>query len=251
MGANTKISWTDHSFSPWWGCTKVSAGCDNCYAQAQSERFNRAKWGHGEPRWRTSDSFWRQPLKWDRAAARDGIRYRVFCSPMSDWADHEVPDEWRRDLFRLIDETPHLEWLLLSKRHILAYKYLPQEPMPNVRVGFTVENQGNAEMRLPRLAVLGLHGWKTFVSYEPAIGPVNFWPWLDPEGIAGGCIGWIICGAESGHGRRHFNEDWARSVRDGCNRAGVPFLYKQKITPDGKKIELPELDGEVWAEVPA
>lgn len=138
MSANSKIEWTDHTFNPWIGCTKVSPGCANCYAEAREDRrLHRVKWGKGQPRLRTSVKNWREPLKWNETPHvcplcgemyRDPVlcmcqgrrtptrRARVFCASLADWLDDEVPTEWRADLLRLIFETPNLDWLLLTKR---------------------------------------------------------------------------------------------------------------------------------------
>jgi len=146
----SKIEWTDHTFNPWIGCTKVSAGCLHCYAETMDKRFHRTDgaWGKGVPRRRTSPDNWKEPLRWQRVAAegyfvevrREGafvargdvrklvkdaiqpgdrvvqVRPRVFCASMADWLDDEVAPAWRRDLLWLIRKTPGLDWLLLSKR---------------------------------------------------------------------------------------------------------------------------------------
>lgn len=146
MAEKTGISWADSTFNPWWGCTKVSSGCDNCYAEALSTRFGGDVWGHGKPRKRTSDANWRKPLKWNRSGNRvcDGCgkrfdgsintfcpdwvsfpqmthRRRVFCGSMCDIFDNEVPIEWLRDLLELIRFTPNLDWLLLTKRPAVVW----------------------------------------------------------------------------------------------------------------------------------
>ena len=244
MGENSKISWTDHTFNPWIGCTNVSPGCDNCYAEALAKRTSMAKWGHGEPRRRTSAENWRKPLTWDRKAREAGERHRVFCASMADVFDTEVPDAWRYDLIGLIDATPNLDWLLLTKRPEPMRNYMTGLRLrSNIRLGVTIENAAAVPIRMPALYDVKARGWPTFVSYEPAIESVNFEPFMP-------AIDWLICGAESGPKRRPFDEDWARSARDACIKAGVPFFYKQKID-GGRKIELPELDGKVWDEVPA
>ena len=250
MGAETKISWCDKTHNHWIGCTETSPACDFCYARDLSERYGWAKWGAGEPRHLTGEANRKKPLAWNRQAAKLGVRYSVFSLSLGDWADPEVPQEWRTDLEMLIDATPNLDWLLLSKRHSLVLKWaLNRAPKKNVRLGFTVENQEWARRRLPCMGRFALEGWKTFVSYEPALGPVDWWPYLDPEGLYGGCIQWVIIGAESGHRRRPFDENWARETRDACQRAGVPFHYKQNIA-NGKPVHLPMLDGRQWAEFP-
>src|SRR6266498_2784556 len=104
----TKIEWADFTFNPWIGCTKVSAACDHCYAEALAKRYDWAKWGPGETRKRTSETNWLKPLAWDRKAKRDGVRRRVFCASLADVFDAEVSDDWRDDLFMMICETPNL-----------------------------------------------------------------------------------------------------------------------------------------------
>ena len=117
MGENSKIEWCDHTFNPWFGCQKVSPGCDRCYAEAKMDhRFHKVQWGpHGE-RKRTSEDNWRKPRRWAKAARGTGKRPRVFCASLADVFDNQVPKEWRSDLFDLIKATPELDWLLLTKR---------------------------------------------------------------------------------------------------------------------------------------
>lgn len=146
MGENSKIQWTDHTFNPWSGCTKVSPGCTNCYAEDLRKRFGKDEWGPNKPRARTSKANWNNPRKWNEKAGQSfGIctdcnapvmmygmglecgcgvygsgastrRPRVFCSSLADWLDPEVPAEWLADLLDLIAATPNLDWLLLTKR---------------------------------------------------------------------------------------------------------------------------------------
>ena len=117
MGENSKIEWTDHTFNPWIGCTKVSPACDGCYAENLMDlRYGRVKWGAGEDRKRTAPANWRKPIAWNRAAAlKDGPTF-VFCASLADVFDNEVDEVWRRDLFNLIEATPNLTWLMLTKR---------------------------------------------------------------------------------------------------------------------------------------
>jgi protein gp37 len=151
MAENSKIEWCDHTFNPWEGCTKVSPGCANCYAEARNKRWGNDNWGKGKPRRRQSEATWKQPLKWNRTAFSicpdcgndmlailqrgSGIpleiemcgcgsttppttlrRPRVFCASLADWLDDEAPIEWLADLLKLIHATPNLDWLLLTKR---------------------------------------------------------------------------------------------------------------------------------------
>jgi protein gp37 len=115
MGENSAISWCDHTFNPWIGCTKVSDACENCYAEAWNKRFGKAPgWGPGVPRYRTRT--WGEPLKWNREAARTGQRPRIFCASLADVFDNEVGQSWRDDLWQVLRETPNLRWMLLTKR---------------------------------------------------------------------------------------------------------------------------------------
>jgi protein gp37 len=115
MAETTNIEWATSTFNGWIGCTKVSPACRGCYAADYGHRFG-VEWGKGKPRRRTSEGKWREPLTWNRKAAREGTRPRVFCSSLADWLDDEVPAEWLADLLSLVAETPHLDWLLLTKR---------------------------------------------------------------------------------------------------------------------------------------
>jgi protein gp37 len=250
VGAITAISWTDHTFNPWRGCTKVSSACDYCYAEGLANRFGFVEWG-GERR-RTSAANWREPLRWDRAAARDRTRRRVFCASLADVFDNQVPAAWRADLWTLIAETPHLDWLLLTKRPQNIAKMLPSAtcetmiagkawPWPWVWLGTTVENEEEARRRLPHLTAIP--AFRRFVSYEPALGPVDFRPWLLH-------LDWIIAGGESGPHARAPEAEWFRSVRDQCTTAGVWFHFKQwggRTPKSGGRL----LDGRTWDEVPA
>jgi protein gp37 len=245
MSQNTKIEWATHTFNPWIGCTKVSPGCANCYAEAHDRRFGGGHWGKGVPRKRTSEANWRKPLKWDRDAQEN--RPRVFCASLADWLDDEVPIEWLADLLGLIHSTPNLDWLLLTKRpenwlHRMALaqsitvdgnpfptvrkltdKWFAGRPPANVWIGTTVEDQTRADERIP--ALLKIPAKVRFLSCEPLLGPVDF--------AKGGCaawmglIEWVICGGESGPNARPMHPDWARTLRDQCAAACVPFFFKQ------------------------
>nr|WP_267906673.1 phage Gp37/Gp68 family protein [Luteolibacter pohnpeiensis] len=195
MGSSTNIAWCDMTFNPWTGCTKVSPGCANCYAEGWSKRSGIVKWGMGQPRRRTSEANWKLPLKWNREGhlnyeKRNGYRPKVFCASLADWLDHEVPHGWRVDLLNLIAETPYLDWLLLTKRpeswsarlHECAYasplaaEWINGNPPPNVWVGTTVEDQARADERIPLL--LEIPAKVRFLSCEPLLGPVTL-PYID------------------------------------------------------------------------
>ena len=116
MGELSKIGWTTHTFNPWTGCSKAGPGCVNCFAEARDRRFKQGRWGPGAPRKRTSAGYWRQALRWNERAKETGIFPWVFCGSLCDWADNEVPQEWRDDLYELWRQTPYLRWQPLTKR---------------------------------------------------------------------------------------------------------------------------------------
>jgi protein gp37 len=234
MSENSAIEWTDHTFNPVWGCMKVSPACDNCYAETLANRFGD-HWGpHAE--FRTfGDKHWSEPLKWDRAAAKAGKRSRVFCASMADVFDNRWPDGVRERLWALIQATPHLDWLLLTKRPQNIGKMLPPDwgdGWPNVWLGTTVENQDELNRRVPYLRAAPAR--VRFLSCEPLLGPLEFSnvssrsdaiSQLGKKAFDG--IDWVIAGGESGPGARPMHPDWARSLRDQCKAAGVAFFMKQ------------------------
>jgi protein gp37 len=121
MAENSNIEWTHHTFNPWIGCTKVSDGCKNCYAEnLMDKRYGRVKWGPQGTRVRTSEANWKKPLKWNREAEAKGERHRVFCASLADVfedkPDQPEMEQWRLELLELIIKTPYLDWLLLTKR---------------------------------------------------------------------------------------------------------------------------------------
>jgi len=243
MGADSKIEWTRHTFSPWWGCTKVSQACRACYAEAWAKRTGHAVWGEATPRRFFGEKHWREPLKWNADAMRAGTTARVFCASMADvFENRRDLDPWRERLWELIEETPHLNWLLLTKRpeHVLAMVPRPWRTLLPAWLGVTYDDKGPE--RLDALAQIPAR--IRFVSLEPLLAPVNLRPWLER-----GVLDWVIAGAESGPRARPMNEDWVRALRDQCFPANVPFFYKQRLV-GGRKISLPELDGRQWAEFP-
>lgn len=242
MSANTKIEWADHTFNPWMGCQKVSPACDHCYAEVNTAvRALGLKWGPGAERRRTSAANWKQPLRWNAEAERLGIRYRVFCASLADVFDNAVPVEWRMDLFELIADTPHLDWLVLTKRignvmTMCSGDSLMFDMICNrVWIGATICNQEEADRDIPKL--LDVPAAKRFLSMEPLLGPVylpfdrlrewNRIALMNQQAHAASRIDWVIVGGESGHHARPMHPDWARSLRDQCEAAGVPFMFKQ------------------------
>lgn len=265
MAENSKIEWTHHTFNPWQGCQKVGPGCDHCYAEARDMRFTGGSmWGPHAPRQRTSAANWRTPLKWNRDAAAAGERRRVFCASLADVFDNHpsIQPEWRADLWALIEATPNLDWMLLTKRPGNISGMLPSDwgvGWPNVWLGCTVVNQAEANRDIPKL--LAVPAAVRFLSIEPLLGPVDLtalpygygptyqdalrgklwmpvgtpdWP-IDHRATENGrtyvdlrgMIHLVIVGGESGPNARPMHPDWARSLRDQCQAAGVPFFFKQ------------------------
>lgn len=276
MGKNSNIEWCDHTFNPWIGCQKVSPACDGCFAEALMDlRYHRVAWGQRKTetteasvgtRSRTSVTNWRHPIGWNAAAAAAGTRPRVFCASLADVFDNQVPPEWRADLFDLIQKTPNLIWLLLTKRPqniIRMVKasgavagngtlYLPD----NVALGTTTEDQARADINIPELllAKAELGARLAFVSCEPLLGPIDLTRIPVPDDQAGKYAGhgytfnslqreddlklfsapshidWVIAGGETDQGThraRPAHPKWYRALRDQCEDADTAFHFKQ------------------------
>lgn len=277
MAEDTKIQWTDHTFNPWIGCSKVHTGCTNCYAESFAKRYGKAEWGVNGTRVLTSDKNWQEPLKWHRDAEREGVRKRVFCASLADvfedwdgqvhnhkgqplWVRETPPEHWqgihhglkladvRKDLFALIDATPHLDWLLLTKRPENIRRMWPAAGFPdagvpgtlgrhlrleNVWLGTSVSDQATAEKAIPELLKCRDLSPVLFLSMEPLVGPVRL-------GKLTGCtreddtcrcfpsgIDWVIVGGESGNGARECHVEWIDSLVRECSGADVPVFVKQ------------------------
>jgi protein gp37 len=249
MGEVSNIAWTNSTFNPWVGCSKVGPGCDHCYAAAWDTRHHGegAHWGPGAPRRRTTAANWSKPLRWqrDRRAALDRGEAppprRVFCASLADVFDNEVSLLWRQDLWRLISNCPDLEWQLVTKRVGNVAKMAPVLGFSqNVILIATIVDQAEADRDLPKLQALKRLGITCHigVSYEPALGPVDWTPWLRPVSEDGGvdpivtgpALDWIIVGGESaqpGQPARPFDVEWARSTIRQGREAGVPVFDKQ------------------------
>ena len=243
MSQGSPIEWTHHTFNPWWGCTKVSLGCQNCYAESLSKRYGHTVWGAGVNRRFFSEKHWQEPLKWNKQARESGERARVFCASMADvFEDFSSLDAERNRLWNLINETPWLDWQLLTKRpeNVLLMVPWGQKWPENVWIGTSVENQQVANLRVPILKAIPAS--IRFLSCEPLLGAIDT---LDLTGIH-----WLIVGGESGHGHRPIEEEWVRQLRDNCVNSGVAFFFKQwggRTSKSQGRI----LDHEEWAEFPS
>jgi len=234
MADNTKIEWADHTFNPWIGCTKVSPACDNCYAEEMMDtRFGTARWGAGEDRVRTGKGNWAKPRKWNREAAAAGTRPFVFCASLADVFDNEVDERWRYDLMKLIEETPHLVWLLLTKRIGNVRKMTNPEAgcriLPsNVAIGATMATQAEYDRDSRKLfEVKETRGpLFTFGSFEPLLEQVLLDSYA-PD--------WIIVGGESGKNARDMKIEWPRLLLADAKFYGRIFNFKQRGGRDTAK----------------
>lgn len=278
MGRATEIAWTDATFNPWWGCVRVSPGCVHCYAEAFAKRTGNAVWGVQAPRRFFTEKHWREPLNWNAAAEKAGVRKRVFCASMADvFEDRDDLDPWRAKLWVLIESTPWLDWQLLTKRpeniaDRLPLRWLPIGGSPrvprNLWLGATAEDQEHYGTRWPDLAEaardFGVS--TTFISYEPALGPLEVLCHGCGHNVAahhapdqGGCSGWfpswIIVGGESGGGARPFVVEWAASVVGQCRRSPIRCFVKQLgrqpiVALTGQRLKLLSDKGGDMAEWP-
>jgi protein gp37 len=228
-----------------WGCVPVSPGCGRCYAKRIAKRMTKQPlWGPKAGRLAFGDAYWREPLKWNKEASLQGHRRNVFCSSMADtFEDHPIVEQERQlHLWPTIEQTPWLNWLLLTKRPENMLTFAPWQGAwrDNVWAMTSVENQHWANIRVPLLLEVEavVHG----LSVEPQLERVDLSPWLD-------WLQWVIVGGESGPGFRPIDIAWVRFLRDQCVEAGVPFFFKQwggiHHSAGGRL-----LDGREWNEMP-
>jgi len=249
MGANSKIEWTDATWNPWQGCTKVSPACQHCYMFTDMKRYGR----DGSVVHRSADQTFKLPLKKRRTgeyAIPPGSK--VFTCSWSDWF-HEVADAWRPEAWDIIRQRPDVTFQIVTKRTDRIRDCLPGDwgdGYPNVWLIATAENQEWLERRIAGLLSVPavVHG----LSIEPLLGDIKLWclrdgSWYDREGasfydclkgtafwsngdhgLSGGPrLDWVIVGGESGPGARPMHPGWVRSIRDQCQAADVPFFFKQ------------------------
>jgi protein gp37 len=274
MSDGTKIEWSDATWNPVTGCTKVSPGCDHCYAETMHERFN----GKGSFATVTlAPHRLAVPLSWRKPR-------RVFVNSMSDLFHDDIPDEYIAQVFAVMAACPQHTFQVLTKRHArmrsLLNRFLADRlvsavswdmgqgfvddsrwPLPNVWLGVSTEDQKWADIRIP--ALLETPAAVRWISAEPLLGPidivqaVNKLGWLSPARFRPGGLDWVVAGGESGPGARPMDPQWARLIRDRCVEADVPFLFKQwgAHDVDGKRVGKGRagrvLDGRTWDEYPA
>lgn len=218
MAEQSGISWTDGTFNPWIGCTRVSPGCDHCYAARDNER---RKWvsAWGAERHRTKT--WGGPLKWNRKAALTGYHPRIFCASLADVFDNEVPQEWRTDLWHLFRDTPNIRWIVLTKRIGNVLSMVPTDwPFDHVGIMATMVNQ--VEYDRDRLKLSAVPAPWRGISAEPLLGRII----LDHKDAMAN-LDWVITGGESGPYNRPLDMDAVRYLRDQCADLGIAFHHKQ------------------------
>lgn len=206
MGKYTGIQWCDHTWNPWQGCHKVSPGCDNCYMYRDKKRYSQ------DPNKvvLSSDKTFYLPYKFKDPA-------RVFVCSWSDFFIKES-DNWRFEAWGVIADCPHLEFLLLTKRHERIEKCLPNKIPTNIRIGVTAENQEMWDKRVPYLDKLPINV-PTFVSVEPMLEQIRITKCYK--------VDWVICGGESGPYCRKMDSVWAAQLSADCALYDIPFFMKQ------------------------
>lgn len=270
----TEIGWADYTFNTHWGCTKISAGCANCYAERLAASSG-SWWGDGAERRFLSDGYWNNPLAWNRKAKREGTRFSVFTGSMCDvFEQRDDLIQVRKRLGDLIRATPHLDWLMLTKRPmdwVWAFTDMEfvQEELDsdaahewyvpdNVWIGVTAENQETYNMRVPLLICMPVK--HRFLSMEPLLEHVE----IDQVSMIAQMetydqgsqmltwpehIDWIIAGGESGPNARPMKAGWVRDIRDRCVEYSIPFFFKQwggVYKRSAGRI----LDGRTWEQIP-
>jgi protein gp37 len=250
MGSSTGIEWTDSTWNPVTGCTKVSAGCDNCYAAALAHRLLRLHYTARTPVLNSPETA-NDPFAvrlWPERLADPLLEHRsrmIFVNSMSDLFHPHVPTAFIREIFHVMLEADWHVFQVLTKRPARALRFWKDNadlfgggPLPeHIWLGASVENQ-EASYRVRHLR--SVPALVRFLSCEPLIGPLQ----LDLTGMR-----WVIVGGESGPIRRQMNLDWARSIRDECTRSSVPFFFKQ-VGGRTPKAAGRVLDGRTWDEYP-
>lgn len=248
MGERTGIEWADATWNAWQGCTKVSPGCAHCYAEWHIEhRFKR----RFETVRRSAPATFNLPLMLARntVAPVSGPPFKIFVCSLSDFF-HPAADEWRREAWLIIKQTPQFVYQILTKRPERIEACLPTDwgpkGWPNVWLGTSVESQEYVH----RAFTLGkIQAAQRFLSCEPLLGPLDLGPVFrfkfDP-------ITWVIVGGESGPHARKMDPDWVRSIRDQCDYYGIPLFFKQWGGPAGAKRDHGDavLDGKLHKDFP-
>ncbi len=253
MAFNTEISWCNSTLNLWWGCTNVHEGCDNCYAEKLSNRFDGGKslWGNNTYR-REINSAWKDLDKFQRHAYKSNEIHKVFVGSMMDIFEKPMPvinskgepqeyttDKLRKQLFENIQNRmyPNLMFLLLTKRPSNINKYIPpiwkSFPPDNVMFGTSPVNQKTFDDLMNQL--FEVNG-KRFLSIEPQLSEIKLHAFTFTQ------IAWLINGGESGHNKRPFNTEWAYSLKEQCKKQNIPYFFKQidKVKPIPEDLQIRE-----------
>lgn len=234
MAHGSRIEWTEATWNPVTGCTKVSEGCRNCYADRMAKRLQAM----GTPQYRNGFQLTLQPAMVDAPRRWKSPRI-IFVNSMSDLFHEKVPLDFIQGVFRVMNECPQHTFQVLTKRPHIAAEYAPQlDWTPNIWMGTSVEN-AMVTHRIKALRQIKAH--VRFLSLEPLIGPL---PRLGLQGIH-----WVIVGGESGPGAREMKPEWVRQIRDRCLAQCVPFFFKQWGGVNKKKTGR-VLDKRTWDELP-
>jgi protein gp37 len=288
---NSHIGWTHHTHNHWIGCEhkleenpgtgklEVDPACANCYAKAlMDDRYHRVKWGKGQERILTSEANRKKPFAWNRKCEQLGIRERVFSLSLGDWLDVAVPIEWLAELLHLTQQTPNLDWMLLTKRPELwrerllevalgdfpssemTQDWLNDLPPENIWIGITAGDQATADRRIPILKKIPVK--VRFISHEPLVEPIDMHRHFDTfssdEGTNGYChnqsIHLGIIGGESGVGCGESHIEHLRSLMQQYQSAGINVFVKQlgsRPMLDGKPYPKQTKNGDTLEEMPA
>lgn len=235
MAKDSKIEWTDHTWNPWQGCKKVSLGCKYCYMYRDKKRYGQ------DPTIviKSSPTTFNKPLTWKDPA-------KVFACSWSDFFIDEA-DEWRNEAWSIIKQTPHLIYQILTKRPENIKNRLPEDwgyGWPNVWLGVSVENNDYI-WRIDEL--YQIPAIIRFVSYEPALGPLNI-----ASKMEDGMVDWLISGGESGPTARPSNPSWFGQIQADCNYYSVPYFHKQNGGNQRTNGAWGgrELDGKIYNNIP-
>ncbi len=249
MGTHTTITWTDHTYNPWIGCQQVTEQeCGDCYAKHWAEQHHFDVWGSLYSSHRHLTKTFHDPRAWNREAQEQGRRVKVFCSSLADvFEPHPEVREARHRLWTLIEETPSLDWQLLTKRPKFILRLVPQYWLArwprHVWIGTSVGIQRAVEQRLPYL--LDVPAPIRFLSCEPLVEEITLAASLSP-----GSIQWVICGGYSGTQQRPMHLSWARQLREECRACDVAFFMKQVGSVYASAHGLRHPRGEDMAEFP-
>ena len=238
-----KIEWTEKTWNPSAGCTKISSGCKNCYAETMAKRLQALGMTGYENgfKFNTVPSRLNDPLKRKKPTV-------YFVNSMSDIFHPDMPKEYLDRIFEVIKNTPQHTYQILTKRADRMFQYLSQREIPkNLWLGVTVENRKEGLPRIDQLR--NLRASVLFLSIEPLLedlGQINLKN-----------IDWVIVGGESGHKARPMDKEWVLNINQQCETEGIPFFFKQWGTygedkiKRNKKINGKELDGQIWQQYPS